>query len=93
MIDVNGIAAYRTQRRRQPRLLPSPAARDVRHAHSAPTRGSTNGASACNIFCFRLRSREDVDTLHASMRDFAAKVIRAGEEGPWAPGFASRISR
>jgi catechol 2,3-dioxygenase-like lactoylglutathione lyase family enzyme len=40
-------------------------------------------------FCFRLRSREDVDALHASMRDFGAKIIRAGEEGPWAPGYYS----
>ncbi|MFT3728923.1 MAG: VOC family protein [Terricaulis sp.] len=40
-------------------------------------------------FCFRLRSREDVDTLHAAMRDFGAKIIRAGEEGPWAPGYYS----
>jgi catechol 2,3-dioxygenase-like lactoylglutathione lyase family enzyme len=40
-------------------------------------------------FCFRLRSRQDVDALHASMRDFGAKIIRAGEEGPWAPGYYS----
>jgi catechol 2,3-dioxygenase-like lactoylglutathione lyase family enzyme len=42
-------------------------------------------------FCFRLRSREDVDTLHASMRDFGAKIIRAPEEGPWAPGYYSTL--
>jgi len=40
-------------------------------------------------FCFRLRSREDVDTLHASMRDFGAKIVRAPEEGAWAPGYYS----
>lgn len=42
-------------------------------------------------FCFRLRSREDVDVLHASMRDFGAKVIRAPEDGPWAPGYYSTL--
>jgi len=42
-------------------------------------------------FCFRLRSREDVDALHASMRDFGAKIIRCGEEGPWAPGYYSTL--
>jgi catechol 2,3-dioxygenase-like lactoylglutathione lyase family enzyme len=40
-------------------------------------------------FCFRLRSRDDVDALHASMRDFGAKIIRAPESGPWAPGYYS----
>jgi catechol 2,3-dioxygenase-like lactoylglutathione lyase family enzyme len=40
-------------------------------------------------FCFRLRSREDVDALHASMRDFGAKIIRAPKDGPWAPGYYS----
>ena len=40
-------------------------------------------------FCFRLRSREDVDTLHAAMRDFGAKIIRAPEIGPWAPEYYS----
>lgn len=42
-------------------------------------------------FCFRLRSREDVDTLHASMRDFGAKIVRAPEEGAWAPGYYSTL--
>lgn len=42
-------------------------------------------------FCFRLRSREDVDALHTSMRDFGAKIIRCGEEGPWAPGYYSTL--
>ena len=40
-------------------------------------------------FCFRLRSREDVDALHASMRDFGAKIVRAPEVGPWAPDYYS----
>ena len=40
-------------------------------------------------FCFRLRSREDVDALHASLRDFGAKIVRAPEDGAWAPGYYS----
>jgi catechol 2,3-dioxygenase-like lactoylglutathione lyase family enzyme len=40
-------------------------------------------------FCFRLRSREDVEALHVSMRDFGAKIVRAPETGPWAPGYYS----
>ena len=40
-------------------------------------------------FCFRLRSREDVDLLHAAMADFGAKIVRAPEGGPWAPGYYS----
>ena len=42
-------------------------------------------------FCFRLRSREDVDALHASMRALGAKIIRAPEEGAWAPGYYSTL--
>ncbi|MGE0044845.1 MAG: VOC family protein [Hyphomonadaceae bacterium] len=42
-------------------------------------------------FCFRLRSREDIDTLHASMRDFGAKIVRAPEGGEWAPGYYSTL--
>lgn len=42
-------------------------------------------------FCFRLRSREDVDTLHAAMRDFGAKIVRAPEDGAWAPGYYSTL--
>lgn len=42
-------------------------------------------------FCFRMRSREDVDALYASMRDFGAKIVRAPEDGPWAPGYYSTL--
>ena len=40
-------------------------------------------------FCFRLRSRADVDALHAAMRAFGANIVRAPEDGPWAPGYYS----
>jgi catechol 2,3-dioxygenase-like lactoylglutathione lyase family enzyme len=42
-------------------------------------------------FCFRLRSREDVDELHGAIRDFGAKIVRAPENGPWAPGYYSTL--
>lgn len=47
------------------------------------------GRIGLHHFCFRLRSRDDVDALHASMRDFGAKIIRTPKEGSWAPGYYS----
>ena len=40
-------------------------------------------------FCFRLRSREDIDALHASLVDFGARIVRVPETGAWAPGYYS----
>jgi catechol 2,3-dioxygenase-like lactoylglutathione lyase family enzyme len=40
-------------------------------------------------FCFRLRSREDVDELHAQLVQSQAKIVHAPEEGPWANGYYS----
>jgi catechol 2,3-dioxygenase-like lactoylglutathione lyase family enzyme len=40
-------------------------------------------------FCFRLRSREDVDLLHRALVDMGAKIVRAPVDGPWAPGYYS----
>lgn len=42
-------------------------------------------------FCFRMCSREDVEALHASMRDFGAKIARAPEVGSWAPDYYSTL--
>src|SRR5690242_6630563 len=42
-------------------------------------------------FCFRLRSREDVDSLHVAMRERGAKIVRAPEDGAWAPGYYSTL--
>ncbi len=40
--------------------------------------------------CFRARANEDVDAIHAFVRDdLGGKIIRAPEEGPWAPGYYS----
>ena len=47
------------------------------------------GRIGLHHFCFRLRSRDDVNALHVSMRDFGAKIIRDPQEGPWAPGYYS----
>jgi catechol 2,3-dioxygenase-like lactoylglutathione lyase family enzyme len=40
-------------------------------------------------FCFRLRSRDDVDALHQVVADMGAKIVRAPETGPWAPDYYS----
>ena len=40
-------------------------------------------------FCFRLRSREDIDELHRAVIEMGAKIIRAPEPGAWAPGYYS----
>jgi catechol 2,3-dioxygenase-like lactoylglutathione lyase family enzyme len=40
-------------------------------------------------FCFRLRSREDVDRLYDVLQDMEAKVVHPPEDGPWAPGYYS----
>ncbi len=39
--------------------------------------------------CLRARSREDVDRCAAKLRQMNAVIIRAPEEGSWAPGYYS----
>ncbi|MBK8255317.1 MAG: VOC family protein [Polyangiaceae bacterium] len=39
--------------------------------------------------CFRLRAREDVDTLYTYLLEMGAKIIHAPENGPWAEGYYS----
>jgi len=41
--------------------------------------------------CFRARSREDVDELHALLVEMNAKIVHPPEEGPWAPGYYSLL--
>lgn len=41
--------------------------------------------------CFRARSREDVDALYAFLRTRDVKIVRAPEEGSWAPGYYSLL--
>jgi catechol 2,3-dioxygenase-like lactoylglutathione lyase family enzyme len=40
-------------------------------------------------YCFRARSREDVDELYLFLQEVEAEMVRAPEEGPWAPGYYS----
>ena len=39
--------------------------------------------------CFRLRSREDIDRLHAFLVERGTTIVHPPEEGPWAPGYYS----
>jgi catechol 2,3-dioxygenase-like lactoylglutathione lyase family enzyme len=39
--------------------------------------------------CFRARSREDVDQVHALAQRLGAKIVHAPEGGAWAPGYYS----
>lgn len=39
--------------------------------------------------CFRLRSREDVDLLHAFLKEIGAPIVHSPEDGPWADGYYS----
>ncbi len=41
--------------------------------------------------CFRARSREDVDALYAFLRTRDVKIVRAPQEGSWAPGYYSLL--
>ena len=40
-------------------------------------------------FCFRLRSRDDIDELHRVLVEMGATIVRAPDAGPWAPGYYS----
>lgn len=46
-------------------------------------------AAGLDHLCFRARSREDVDAVHAFCVEIGAEIVRAPEEGPWAPGYYS----
>jgi catechol 2,3-dioxygenase-like lactoylglutathione lyase family enzyme/gamma-glutamylcyclotransferase (GGCT)/AIG2-like uncharacterized protein YtfP len=39
--------------------------------------------------CFRVRAREDVDTVHAFARELGATIVQPPQPGPWAPGYYS----
>ncbi len=41
--------------------------------------------------CFRARSKEDVAAVHDLARELGAKIVRAPEEGHWAPGYYSTL--
>ena len=46
-------------------------------------------APGLDHLCFRARSREDVDAVHDLLLELGADIVRAPEEGPWAPGYYS----
>jgi catechol 2,3-dioxygenase-like lactoylglutathione lyase family enzyme len=46
-------------------------------------------APGIDHLCFRARSREDVDAVYALLLEIGADMVRAPEEGPWAPGYYS----
>jgi len=41
--------------------------------------------------CFRARSREDVTAAYGMARELGAKIVRAPEQGHWAPGYFSTL--
>jgi catechol 2,3-dioxygenase-like lactoylglutathione lyase family enzyme len=41
--------------------------------------------------CFRARSREDVDAIYKTALELSATIIRAPQEGSWAPGYYSTL--
>jgi catechol 2,3-dioxygenase-like lactoylglutathione lyase family enzyme len=53
---------------------------DVAHVETAP---------GLDHLCLRARSREDVDRVYEFVKDIGADIVRAPEEGPWAPGYYS----
>ncbi|MCC2656952.1 MAG: hypothetical protein K0Q76_2060 [Panacagrimonas sp.] len=53
------------------------------------TRPFEQGQPGLHHFCFRARSREDVDAIYAMALGLQARIIRAPQEGAWAPGYYS----
>lgn len=46
-------------------------------------------APGIDHLCFRARSRSDVDELYPFLLELGAELVRAPEDGPWAPGYYS----
>ena len=59
---------------------PEPEHADTAHVETAP---------GIDHLCFRARSREDVDAVYSLVQGIGADIVRAPEEGPWAPGYYS----
>jgi catechol 2,3-dioxygenase-like lactoylglutathione lyase family enzyme len=55
--------------------------------HAEPAHVET--APGLDHICWRARSREDVDAVHALLLELGADLVRAPEAGPWAPGYYS----
>ena len=58
-----------------------------------PTRiantNSISGVSGLHHVCFRARSPEDIDALHAFLVSRSVRVVHPPEYGSWAPGYYS----
>jgi catechol 2,3-dioxygenase-like lactoylglutathione lyase family enzyme len=59
---------------------PEPEHADVAHVETGP---------GIEHLCFRARSREDVDAVYSHVQGIGAEIVRAPEDGPWAPGYYS----
>ncbi len=49
----------------------------------------SQGRSGLHHLCFRARSREDVDSLHAFLVSHGTKIVHPPQDEPWAPGYYS----
>jgi catechol 2,3-dioxygenase-like lactoylglutathione lyase family enzyme len=58
---------------------------DAEHAHVA----HVEAGPGLDHLCFRARSREDVDRVYEFLKKIGADIVRAPEEGPWAPRYYS----
>ena len=47
------------------------------------------GRTGLHHFCFRARSKADVDGLHEFLKEIGAKIVHTPENGPWASGYYS----
>ena len=51
--------------------------------------GADQGRVGLHHVCFRARSREDVDSVHALVAGLGAKIVHPPEEAGWVPGYYS----
>jgi catechol 2,3-dioxygenase-like lactoylglutathione lyase family enzyme len=49
----------------------------------------TQARSGLHHVCFRARSREDVDAIHATAVEIGAAIVHPPRDEPWAPGYYS----
>jgi catechol 2,3-dioxygenase-like lactoylglutathione lyase family enzyme len=47
------------------------------------------GCAGLHHVCFRARSREDVESVHALVAGLGARIVHTPEEGGWVPGYYS----
>jgi catechol 2,3-dioxygenase-like lactoylglutathione lyase family enzyme len=51
--------------------------------------GFEQGRCGLHHVCFRARSREDVDSVHALVKKLGAVIVHEPREEPWVPGYYS----